>query len=103
MFLFEYCQKHTCSIIFIVHNIIVIIIYSAKMHTRIYRVLSDVERRLEYERERRERLEAELDQTRKQLQHTSAELLHTQSLLRQYKVKGQTAVIRQACMIIIVL
>ena len=49
-----------------------------------------MEIRLEYERERRERLEAELDQLRKQLQHTAAELQHCQSLLRHHnKVCGR--------------
>ena len=42
--------------------------------------------RLEYERERREGLEAELDHLRKQLQHTTTELHHCQMLLRQQKV-----------------
>ena len=45
--------------------------------------------RLEYERERREGLEAELDQLRKQLQHTTTELHHCQMLLRQQKVMTQ--------------
>ena len=45
-----------------------------------------METQLQYERERRERLEAEVDQLRKQLQHTSAELLHSQALLRKQKV-----------------
>lgn len=49
-----------------------------------YREVSEMEIRLEYERERRERLEAELDQLRKQLQHTAAELQHCQSLLRHH-------------------
>ena len=49
--------------------------------------MSEMEMRLEYERERREGLEAELDQLRKQLQHTTAELHHSQMLLRQQKVK----------------
>ena len=43
--------------------------------------------RLEYERERREGLEAELDQLRKQLQHTTAEMHHCKMLLREQKVK----------------
>lgn len=45
-----------------------------------------MEFQLEFERERREKLEAELDQLRKQLQHTTTELLHCQSQLRQQKV-----------------
>ena len=45
-----------------------------------------MEMRLEYERERREGLEAELDQMRKQLQHTTGELQHCQMMLRQHKV-----------------
>ena len=50
----------------------------------IHSEVSQMEDRLEYERERRERLEAELDQLRKQLQHTTTELQHCRSLLRQH-------------------
>ena len=50
------------------------------------REMSEMEMRLEYERERREGLEAELDQMRKQLQHTTGELQHCQMMLRQQKV-----------------
>lgn len=58
------------------------------MNSMLYccRDMSEMEMRLEYERERREGLEAELDQLRKQLQHTTAELHHCQMLLRQQKV-----------------
>ena len=52
-----------------------------------YSELSEMEIKLEYERERRERLEAELDQLRKQLQYTTAELQHCQSLIRQQQVQ----------------
>jgi len=44
------------------------------------RQLSGLETQLQYERERREVLEAELDQLRKQLQKTTSQLQHYQAL-----------------------
>lgn len=50
------------------------------MHGDYYRCQSDLEARLQFEREKREALEAEMDQLRKQLQKAMAQLQHYQSV-----------------------